>query len=73
MSLIRLPDSPQNKTRLWRVLLDHEDRISYVDGIRACKFTHTVQVSLIYLKHQLNAGCLCRRAGLCALCFSLTI
>ena len=29
----------------------------YVGGIRACKFTHTVQVSLIYLKHQLNAGC----------------
>lgn len=29
----------------------------YVGSIRACKLTHTAQVSLIYLKHQLNAGC----------------
>ena len=34
-----------------------KSRACYVNGIRACKFTHTVQVSLIYLKHQLSAGC----------------
>lgn len=29
----------------------------YVGGIRACKYTDTAQVALIYLKHQPDAGC----------------